>query len=60
MGAVQLGYPAQVLLDLSNGAPMLVVGSRGHDVLASLLLGSVNAACTEHRQSIAGSRTATE
>ena len=45
---VEQGNTAQVLLELSTGARMLVVGSRGHGGFASLLLGSVGAACTEH------------
>ncbi len=42
------GNTAQVLLELSTDARMLVVGSRGHGGFASLLIGSVSAACTEH------------
>ena len=42
------GLPAKVLLDESEGAQMLVVGSRGHGGFAGLMLGSVSAACAEH------------
>ncbi|HSY16345.1 MAG TPA: universal stress protein [Jatrophihabitantaceae bacterium] len=44
----QEGYPSKILLDRSNGAQMLVVGSRGHGGFVGLLLGSVSAACAEH------------
>lgn len=42
------GNAARVLLEASQGARMLVVGSRGHGGFTGLLLGSVSAACTEH------------
>ena len=45
---VREGFAAEVLLQASEGARMLVVGSRGHGGFAGLLLGSVSAACTEH------------
>jgi nucleotide-binding universal stress UspA family protein len=42
------GNAAKVLLEVSQGARMLVVGSRGHGGFSGLLLGSVSASCTEH------------
>jgi nucleotide-binding universal stress UspA family protein len=47
---VREGNPAQVLLDESKDARMLVVGSRGHGGFAGLLLGSVSTNCAEHAQ----------
>jgi nucleotide-binding universal stress UspA family protein len=47
---VREGYAARILLDESEDAQMLVVGSRGHGGFAGLLLGSVSANCAEHAQ----------
>ncbi|MGX7678907.1 universal stress protein [Jatrophihabitans sp. DSM 45814] len=48
--SVREGNAAQVLLDETKDAQMLVVGSRGHGGFAGLLLGSVSANCAEHAQ----------
>jgi nucleotide-binding universal stress UspA family protein len=42
------GHPARVLIDASEGAQMLIVGSRGHGGFPGLHLGSIGAACAEH------------
>lgn len=44
---VREGPPADVLIEESKGAGMLIVGSRGHSGIAGLLLGSVSSACAE-------------
>jgi nucleotide-binding universal stress UspA family protein len=45
---VREGNAAQVLLDASDGADLLVVGSRGHGGFTEALLGSVSQACVHH------------
>jgi nucleotide-binding universal stress UspA family protein len=42
------GHPAQVLLDVADGADLLVVGRRGHGSFAGALLGSVSQHCVHH------------
>jgi nucleotide-binding universal stress UspA family protein len=42
------GNPAKILIDASDDAQMLIVGSRGHGGFAELLIGSVSSACAEH------------
>jgi nucleotide-binding universal stress UspA family protein len=39
------GHPAAVLVKASEGADMLVVGSRGHSEFAGMLMGSVSEHC---------------
>ena len=46
--AVREGGAAQVLLDQSEDAMLLVVGSRGHGGFAGLRLGSVSTAVSAH------------
>jgi nucleotide-binding universal stress UspA family protein len=42
------GNPAQVLLDASDDADLLVAGSRGHGGFTEALLGSVSQHCVHH------------
>jgi nucleotide-binding universal stress UspA family protein len=42
------GDPAQVLIDASDHADLLVVGSRGHGGFTGALLGSVSQHCVHH------------
>lgn len=42
------GHPAQVLVDASRGAELLVVGSRGYGGFADALIGSVSTYCVHH------------
>jgi nucleotide-binding universal stress UspA family protein len=42
------GHPAQVMVEASTGARLLVLGSRGHSTFAGILLGSVSQHCVQH------------
>jgi nucleotide-binding universal stress UspA family protein len=45
---IRQGNAAEALLDESQEAEMLVVGSRGHGGFAGLLLGSISQQCAAH------------
>ena len=42
------GHPGEVLVEASEGADLLVVGTRGHGDIGSVLLGSVATHCAHH------------
>jgi nucleotide-binding universal stress UspA family protein len=42
------GHPAQVLIDASARAALLVLGSRGHSAFTGTLIGSVSQQCVQH------------
>jgi nucleotide-binding universal stress UspA family protein len=45
---VERGHAAEVLVAVSRGADLLVVGSRGRGAFADMLLGSVSLHCAQH------------
>jgi nucleotide-binding universal stress UspA family protein len=42
------GHPAPLLIEASEGADLLVVGSRGHGEFTGMLIGSVSEYCATH------------
>ncbi|MQM26178.1 universal stress protein [Glycomyces albidus] len=42
------GHPARVLIEQSEDAHMLIVGSRGHGAFVGALIGSVSQYCVSH------------
>lgn len=47
---VAYGHPAQVLVEQSADAGLLVVGSRGHGAFTGMMVGSVSIHCVTHAQ----------
>jgi len=45
---VSYGHPAPVLIEESQGADLLVVGSRGHGAFSGMLVGSVSIHCVNN------------
>jgi nucleotide-binding universal stress UspA family protein len=45
---IAYGHPAQVLIEQSADAGLLVVGNRGHGAFTGMLLGSVSIHCVTH------------
>jgi nucleotide-binding universal stress UspA family protein len=45
---IAYGHPAQVLIDMSKEADLLVVGGSGHGAFTGMLVGSVSLHCVTH------------
>lgn len=45
---IDYGHPAQVLVEESQNADLLVVGNRGHGSFSGMLVGSVSIHCVTH------------
>jgi nucleotide-binding universal stress UspA family protein len=45
---IEYGHPAQVLVEASQHADLLVVGHRGHGAFTGMLIGSVSIHCVTH------------
>ena len=45
---IAYGHPAQVLIEQSADAGLLVVGSRGHGAFTGMMIGSVSIHCVTH------------
>jgi len=45
---IAYGHPAQVLIEQSADADLLVVGSRGHGAFTGMMIGSVSIHCVTH------------
>lgn len=45
---IAYGHPAQVLIDMSKEADLLVVGGSGHGAFTGMLVGSVSIHCVAH------------
>ncbi len=47
---IACGHPAQVLIEQSRDADLLVVGSRGHGAFTGMMVGSVSIYCVTHAE----------